>query len=451
MIIGESKMVGIKKTKIGILVLNYNGRRHLEVFMPKAEFLRYRNDATLVIIDNASGDSSAAFIAANYPWAIFIRNDSNYGWGEGYNCGIESLKMAGYQFSHYLFLNNDTEPSLEWFEKLRDAAAESASDVGEIGCRSVFKDKHIAENLLDVPTHACESIRVSPLVPLTLDKTGFNLNSQKSSLNLSVPLIRTSPGKLFAGNIKIDGIEAWYSIQLYNSGSQSITVQLSDGLVADVESVNDRLTRWVIRSAKDGVKSIEIGADQTALVLRVVNAGDFDRLPPIVQNSGIAITGTFEGVDMHLGDPVDVPQNHRNIMGICGVCKLVRADVFHELRGFDPAYFMYYEDLDFSLRLRKRGYKQLLVEDSILVHAHAGTSDARSMFFTRQVSWSLYYFHWRHAGLLRKLRSWVSWRAKAASERQIEPNPMARPSELAINKFAEVVGRPYLRPSAERQ
>lgn len=54
--------------------------------------------------------------------------------------------------------------------------------------------------------------------------------------------------------------------------------------------------------------------------------------------------------------------------GAIAVALLVRRDVLLELGGFDPAYFVLFEDLDLSMRLRLRGHTLLSVEDALCRH-----------------------------------------------------------------------------------
>ena len=52
-----------------------------------------------------------------------------------------------------------------------------------------------------------------------------------------------------------------------------------------------------------------------------------------------------------------------------GGCMLVRADVYDELKGFDPTYDPYgSEDLDFGLRAQKAGYYGLYVPRAVVYH-----------------------------------------------------------------------------------
>lgn len=58
----------------------------------------------------------------------------------------------------------------------------------------------------------------------------------------------------------------------------------------------------------------------------------------------------------------------------CGGSMLVRRDLFVELGGFDPAFFAYFEDVDFGWRLQVCGYRTELSAHAISYHRHHGTS-----------------------------------------------------------------------------
>lgn len=51
-----------------------------------------------------------------------------------------------------------------------------------------------------------------------------------------------------------------------------------------------------------------------------------------------------------------------------GACVLIRAALYREIGGFDPRYFLYAEDLDMSLEVRKRGWSLACVPDLIVRH-----------------------------------------------------------------------------------
>jgi GT2 family glycosyltransferase len=58
----------------------------------------------------------------------------------------------------------------------------------------------------------------------------------------------------------------------------------------------------------------------------------------------------------------------------CGGAMMVRAELFQQLGGFDSAFDPFGpEDLDFSLRLKKRGHRALFVPAAVAHHAVSGT------------------------------------------------------------------------------
>ncbi|MGA2790392.1 MAG: glycosyltransferase family 2 protein [Candidatus Bathyarchaeia archaeon] len=64
----------------------------------------------------------------------------------------------------------------------------------------------------------------------------------------------------------------------------------------------------------------------------------------------------------------------REIFSARGAAMLVRERVFHEVDGFDADYFMYYEDIDLSWRLRLRGYSIEFAASSVVYHIAGAAS-----------------------------------------------------------------------------
>ena len=58
----------------------------------------------------------------------------------------------------------------------------------------------------------------------------------------------------------------------------------------------------------------------------------------------------------------------------CGGSMLVQREVFLGLGGFDPAFFAYFEDVDFGWRLQVHGYRTRLSAEARSFHRHHGTS-----------------------------------------------------------------------------
>jgi GT2 family glycosyltransferase len=65
----------------------------------------------------------------------------------------------------------------------------------------------------------------------------------------------------------------------------------------------------------------------------------------------------------------------RAVDHVTGAFFLVRRDVFHSLGGFDERFFMYLEDLDFSLRAKRAGWRTFYLTSTTVYHRGGGTSE----------------------------------------------------------------------------
>lgn len=61
---------------------------------------------------------------------------------------------------------------------------------------------------------------------------------------------------------------------------------------------------------------------------------------------------------------------------VTGACFLVRADVFRSVGGFDPAYFLYAEEVDLCWRLRAAGWEVLYDPRARATHSGAASTSA---------------------------------------------------------------------------
>jgi GT2 family glycosyltransferase len=63
----------------------------------------------------------------------------------------------------------------------------------------------------------------------------------------------------------------------------------------------------------------------------------------------------------------------REVFGACGAAFVVRREAFFEVGGFDERFFMVYEDVDLSYRLRLAGHRCWYAADSVVHHVGSGT------------------------------------------------------------------------------
>jgi GT2 family glycosyltransferase len=102
----------LSSSTVAIVILNYNGKKHLETFLPSVLHTTYKA-AKVIVADNGSTDDSIAFLAANYPYITCLKRDTNEGFAGGYNWAL-SLVDAQY----YVLLNSDVKVQPDWLEPM---------------------------------------------------------------------------------------------------------------------------------------------------------------------------------------------------------------------------------------------------------------------------------------------------------------------------------------------
>ena len=63
----------------------------------------------------------------------------------------------------------------------------------------------------------------------------------------------------------------------------------------------------------------------------------------------------------------------RDVEFASGCAMLIRQSIFDELGGFDHRYFMYEEDVDLSIRVRKDGWRIRYLPDAVILHRGQGS------------------------------------------------------------------------------
>lgn len=65
---------------------------------------------------------------------------------------------------------------------------------------------------------------------------------------------------------------------------------------------------------------------------------------------------------------------------VLGACQIVRKDLLLELHGFDEDFFLYGEDQDICLRVRKRGFEIGLIDEAVIIH-YGGKSERNTNYY----------------------------------------------------------------------
>jgi GT2 family glycosyltransferase/glycosyltransferase involved in cell wall biosynthesis len=119
--------------KVSVVIPNYNGRRYLGECLDSLYAIDFPRDAyEVIVVDNASSDSSREFIASQYPSVILVQAERNLGFAGACNLGMRHSRGE-----YIVLLNNDTRVDAAWLRELV-AAADSNPDIGIVGSKLLF-------------------------------------------------------------------------------------------------------------------------------------------------------------------------------------------------------------------------------------------------------------------------------------------------------------------------
>jgi N-acetylglucosaminyl-diphospho-decaprenol L-rhamnosyltransferase len=81
--------------------------------------------------------------------------------------------------------------------------------------------------------------------------------------------------------------------------------------------------------------------------------------------------------------PVDFsPAESVAVEAVAGACMLLWTKTFRAVGGFDPAYFMYAEDMDLCLKIRRAGLKVYYAPEAEIIHHSGACSSAQGSKFS---------------------------------------------------------------------
>ena len=94
--------------KTAIVILNWNGKKLLEQFLPSIVNFSSQ-EADIYVADNASQDTSISYIKNNFPAVKIVKNTENGGYAKGYNDALHNIKA-----DIYCLINSDVEVTQNW-------------------------------------------------------------------------------------------------------------------------------------------------------------------------------------------------------------------------------------------------------------------------------------------------------------------------------------------------
>jgi len=98
--------------EVTILILNWNGKKLLETYLPSVCKTDYSN-LKIVVADNGSTDDSIGFLQSSFPKVERLILNENYGYTGGYNRAVQQVNSQ-----YMVLMNNDIRVDSKWLQPI---------------------------------------------------------------------------------------------------------------------------------------------------------------------------------------------------------------------------------------------------------------------------------------------------------------------------------------------
>jgi GT2 family glycosyltransferase len=354
---------------ISIIIVNYNGKSFLKNCLDSVlNQSLAKNKYEIIVVDNDSTDNSVTFIKRYYPQVKLIESNENLGFAGGNNLGVQHALGK-----YIVLLNNDTRVDKHWLRQLLERI-ESDPSIAAVNSKSLLyypflqieieSDVFLRSEFTDTLDFQSVGVAIEEVVTnnpalqrMIQYYQGFykKENDQKNQ----IPIRWTNGKGMLLVGIDPDKAKARYVLTVR---AQKNTSKLKTNLrikVGNTVLVEDSLKAQQVKQFTLDLTTSEL---TKYLLYEVQNAGNVIFKSGHSRDRG-AVVGNKQQYYEVDSDYFEKPTT---VHAFCGVSVMLRKDIFTKLGGFDESFFMYYEDVDLSLRLRRLGYKLYYEPTSIM-------------------------------------------------------------------------------------
>lgn len=371
---------------VSIIIINYNGKYFLDECLDSVQKINFpKNNYEIIMVDNNSEDTSVEYTRVHYPNVKIIGSDKNLGFAGGCNLGVVSANGK-----YIVFLNTDTKVETGWLSPL---------------VKKIRSDKNIAAVNSKILSYF-------PFFEISVKSDVYMRSEFTNSVNFQ-------PVGVVLENILLDNASLQplirYAHGFYDKEEGMIQARWTKGdstilipcdprqkemsftiLIRSEKSDSDLKTKITVKLKnkvliEDNLKSYEVKQYRISLKTSEVEK----HFQYAVQNSGVVIfkngfardRGAVIKIDRTNFYELDSSfyQKPCEINSFCGASVLIRKDLFEKFGGFDKSFFMYYEDVDLSLKFRRSNLQIYYEPQSVVYHIHAGSSGEWSPLFVFNV------------------------------------------------------------------
>ena len=190
-----------------------------------------------------------------------------------------------------------------------------------------------------------------------------------------------------------------FKLLMVDNGSEDESLEFARGAFPDIEIIANRRNIGFARANNQGLyHAIENGARYVILLnndtecdpnfiqgLVAVAESDshiaacapkilYFRTRDIINGIGTEVSMFGYGWDRGVGEKDEGQYDEVcDVFGVSGGAMLIRSDVVKKVGAFDPTYFIYFEDIDLSWRIRLWGYRIVAVPKAVVYHKFSAT------------------------------------------------------------------------------
>jgi GT2 family glycosyltransferase len=318
--------------RLRVILVNYNGGELLERSVRSVLNSQWPGEIDVVIVDNASTDESLAAVEM-LEGVVIIRRDTNEGFGAN-NHGFadlvgDELEVDLPEPGVVALLNPDAAVGQDAF-RLLAAALDEDERIGAASPLIVF-DRPFAELTIEGGEIVIDSIRSGQ----------EELGAQCHGID---------------GAERLPGETAPVWICPARSTLRVPVVHLGAPIVVSVRAGSGSIDGMIIDAPEE--ISLDLASRQTYRV---------------VQNAGVRIGDRGTGINRGFSKRVDENLGPDAPLW-CGAAVVFHPEYLRSIGGFDPEYFLYYEDVDLGLRGLVGHWKTVHVPAALVEHRHSDRS-----------------------------------------------------------------------------
>ena len=153
--------------------------------------------------------------------------------------------------------------------------------------------------------------------------------------------------------------------------------------------------------------------------------------PRVINSRGLEVDEVGVPAERDAGRAADSVDPTDEVFGASSSASILRVDAVQRVGGLEPAYFAYLEDVDIAWRLRKAGYRALLLRDALALHEGSAS--------TGEGSWLKTFLVARNRRILFRLHAPKTPRARAF--RTVVETGHATVQALSGSRGASIRGR----------